>query len=193
MKLYIEDLKARRKAAQADANEHQRAHDLAQRLVDRSLVAGRKEKAAGKIEKRDEHGQKAKAARALRDTFDPMISDAEQQLAWLIPVMAAIEQGTQYYELRHELMLARRQQERGNPDALELKLRYMRYARIPKDISPDDVLYYRIDRTVHLFYGGEKDFYGPGTSPDGVDHAHIMLALNKQNRYYVKFSRLPGE
>lgn len=193
MEEYLSELEIKRREAQATANAHQHAHDLAHRLYLRARIAGMHAKAQKKAEKRDLHGRAAKAARIERDKYQAQIDDGVVQQAWLEAEVDVPTHDAHFYDLRHQMMLARQEHECGNAEALERKRAYMRAADIPADIKPDEVLYYPDGRNIHLFYAGGKDFYDNGTSPDGVGHGHVMLRRNRQNVYYPDYTRLPGQ
>lgn len=175
------------------ARENQALHDQVDVLYDRNLKGGRYIKAYEKKVRRNSFGNEAQAARIERDRLKLELTQLEDQIAWQKKDFNIQGRSARYYKLRHQMMEERKLVEQGDVAALEVKRAYMKYARILQCVAPADVLYYTENgnRRVHLFYGGKASFDGPGNSPDGVGHGHVIIGVGKWEPYYVKFTRPP--
>lgn len=173
--------------------QKQRAHDQADRLVESARIAGLRDKSQRRVARRNVHGEEAKAAREKRDGLLTAIHLLKVQITWLKVEFDIPSRNARYFALRHQLLVALQEVERDDPVAQKQKRDYIRYAKLPRSIVPDDVLVYAEHdrRVVHLFYGGKQSFDGPGISPDGQGHGHVVLVVGNWDPYYPKFKRLP--
>lgn len=90
----------------------------------------------------------------------------------------------EFYEARHELLVALAQRDVSSPEHRGRKLMYMLLAGV--DCDPDVVW---SDATslfpwlVNLYYGGDKE-------PDGPGHGHVTL-MKEESTYLVTYHRAP--
>ncbi len=182
----------------ADAqDEHDRWDRLASQVHPRVKGEGMRKKYNRRIQKRNECGQAARAARERR--YLP--GDTSEAVARQEAVIQSLKAEQAYFkrhycEVRREYMEAIYEADLGLPEearqeALERKLRWMRAAQVPVHVGAEEVRYYVRERPdgsadIHLFYGGND-----GT-PDGEGHAHHQLLAPAGGEPYPVFMRLPA-
>ncbi len=186
----LSELEVVRSGHQADANKAQKNFDRWSRLASRVDPVIKGESMRPKYRKRIEqcklYGNDARKAREARDKVTVAVTQLQAEIS---PVEAEfIYRKRHYCDVRNRYMVAIREAERGNPEALERKLQYMAAGQID-NIEPEEVLYYLHERQDSSFYEVHM-FYGGADEPDGDGHAHLVLHVTPQQTK-VYFHRAP--
>lgn len=145
--------------------------------------ANRAGKAWQKVERRRAYSKAASSVRARLRELDVQLSALykRQKEAAADLQLASIE----FYEARHWKLRAIAHAARQNPAQQEELMRFIKLAGVPYPYRnwPDRVWHYTVRNAwgkvseVHLFWGGERSPLRNGWSPDGIGHAHYILAM----------------